>query len=80
MNCFDCAARGNAVTAVAVCVGCGAAVCADHAHLTPRWLTRTAAINRTLVVPTPARALRCGVCEHAYDMATHPATSASVRP
>ena len=41
MNCFDCAARGQhtqAVAVCAVCAGCGAALCHDHAHVTARWL------------------------------------------
>ena len=73
MHCFDCAALGDATAAVAVCAGCGAAVCASHAHLTPRWLTTTMAINRVVAVEPPARTIRCTVCQAARDAI--PATS-----
>jgi hypothetical protein len=48
----------------------GAALCLDHAHVTPYWLTRTAVINRTLRVEPPTRAIRCGLCQQAHDAAT----------
>ena len=35
--------------------------------MSPRWLTRTMAINRTVVVETPARTIRCTVCQAARD-------------
>ncbi len=72
MNCFDCAARGQDTQAVAVCAGCGAAVCHDHAHVTARWLTRTMVINRVVTIEPPARTIRCGICQAARDAA--PAT------
>ena len=72
MNCFDCAALGHDVGAVAVCADCGAAVCHHHAHVTARWLTRTLIINRTVTVEPPARTIRCAVCQAARDAA--PAT------
>ena len=50
MKCFDCAGLRRNVDPVAVCIGCGAAVCPDHAHVMPYWLTRTAVINRTVTV------------------------------
>ena len=67
MNCFDCAAHGQAVHAVAVCADCGAAVCLDHSHVTARWLTRTMVINRVVAIEPPARTIRCGVCQAASD-------------
>jgi hypothetical protein len=73
MNCFDCAALGDVTTAVAVCADCGAAVCAAHAHVTPRWLTSTMVINRIVAVEPPARTIRCPVCQAARDAA--PSTS-----
>ena len=73
MNCFDCAAHGEVSTAVAICAGCGAGLCPDHAHVEPRWLTRSAVINRAVVVDPPARVVRCGVCTQAHDAAVHPA-------
>ena len=70
MKCFDCAALGHPADAVAVCAGCGAGVCHDHAHVAPRWLTRTAVINRTVAVEPPARIIHCGLCQQAADAAT----------
>ncbi len=67
MNCFDCASLGHPVDAVAVCADCGAAICHDHAHVAPHWLSRTAVINRTVRVEPPARMIRCGVCQLADD-------------
>ena len=67
MNCFDCAALGGHVGAVAVCADCGAAVCHDHAQVTARWLTRTMVINRVVPVEPPARTIRCTVCQAARD-------------
>ncbi len=69
MNCFDCAALGDQASAVAICADCGAGVCSRHAHVTARWLTRTAVINRTVTIEPPARAIRCGVCQDARDAA-----------
>ena len=69
MNCFDCAALGDHAAAVAVCADCGAAVCHDHAHVTPHWLTRTMPINRVVAVEPPARTIRCAVCQAACDSA-----------
>ena len=70
MNCFDCASSGYSTDAVAVCADCGAAIRHDHVHVSPRWLTRTAVLNRTVTVEPPARAIRCGVCEAAHDAAS----------
>jgi hypothetical protein len=70
MNCYDCAHEGRVGDAVAVCVGCGAAVCLDHSHTTAVWLTRTEPILRVVQVEPSARAVRCGVCTAAYTAAT----------
>jgi len=67
MNCFDCAIQDRSAQAVAVCTGCGAAVCLTHAHVTRRWLTTTMAINRTVSVQPPTRTLRCATCQAAHD-------------
>jgi len=67
MNCFDCASLGHSADAVAVCADCGAALCHEHAHVSPHWLTRTAVINRIVVVEPPARMIRCNVCQAAHD-------------
>ena len=69
MNCFDCSAIGDTAGAVAICADCGAAVCAAHAHVTPRWLTRTMVINRVVAVEPPARTIRCTVCQVSRDTA-----------
>jgi hypothetical protein len=65
MNCFDCAALGRHRPAVATCADCGAALCAAHACVTARWLTRTMPINRVVAVEPPARTIRCGLCQAA---------------
>ena len=70
MNCLDCAGMGRDVTAVAVCHGCGAGVCAVHARVVARWLTRTAVINRTVMVEPPARLVWCPVCDAAQQAAS----------
>ena len=69
MLCFDCASLGHSAEAVAICADCGAAICADHARISPHWLKRTAVINRTVSVEPPARLIRCGVCQTAHDHA-----------
>jgi ArsR family transcriptional regulator, arsenate/arsenite/antimonite-responsive transcriptional repressor len=69
VNCFDCAARGRAAEAVAICADCGAGVCLEHAQVTPRWLARTVPVNRTVPVEPPARTIRCGLCQQARDAA-----------
>ena len=77
VNCFDCAARGDQVPAVAVCADCGAAVCHDHAHVTARWLTRTAVINRIEAIePPPAPSVAACVRRRAPP----PQRSATRRP
>ncbi len=77
MNCFDCAALGDAIPAAAICAGCGAAVCAAHAHVTPRWLTCTMVFNRVVAVEPPARVIRCGVCQAAADAVPEASYAAS---
>ncbi len=69
MNCFDCTALGQPAAAVAICADCGAGVCSAHAHVTPRWLTTTMALNRVTAVEPPARTIRCTVCQAAHDAA-----------
>ncbi len=69
MNCFDCASRGRRAEAVAVCTGCGAGVCEEHAHVGARWLYTTAVINRLVRVEPPTRVILCGLCQQAHDAA-----------
>lgn len=80
MNCFDCAALGHDAEAVAVCADCGSGACPDHAHVTPRWLTRALPINRTERVEVPGRIIRCGLCQQAREAeAGRPARSVTRR-
>ncbi|WP_088288380.1 DUF2180 family protein [Kineosporia sp. A_224] len=72
MNCYECAARAMDAPAVAVCVDCGVALCIEHAEVTPRRLTRTGAMNRTVVVGPATRTVRCHLCRAAVDAATAP--------
>jgi hypothetical protein len=67
MNCFDCTLAGLTTPAVAVCHDCGAAVCLEHAFVRRHHLTRTATINRIIVVEPPARVLRCATCTAAIE-------------
>ena len=77
MNCFDCAALGDTAPAVAICADCGASVCAAHARVSPRWLTRTLPINRVVAVEPPARVIRCGICQAAAGAVPQPSYAAS---
>ena len=67
MNCLDCALTGVTSPAIAICCDCGAGVCGEHAVVRNHHLTRTATINRIIVVEPPARAVRCVVCTAARD-------------
>ena len=69
MNCLDCAGAGVAAEAVGTCHDCGSGVCAQHARVLPRWLTRIAVINRVERVEPPGRLLLCPVCEAARSAA-----------
>ena len=71
MDCFDCSTLGRSSDAGAVCADCGAGICPDHARVSPRWLTYTAVINRTVVVEPPARTIRCPACQAACDAAAN---------
>ena len=74
MNCFDCALTQVRTAAVAVCHDCGAGVCADHAVVRRRHLTRTVTINRIIEVEPPARLIRCPTCMTAHDAVLQAAT------
>ncbi len=77
MNCFDCAALGDTSPAVAICAGCGAAVCPAHAHVTARWLTRAMTLGRVVAVEPPARVIRCGICQAAAGAVPQPSYAVS---
>lgn len=72
MHCLDCDAIGQSASAVAVCMGCGAGVCADHAVVEARILTRIAVINRVEEVDVPARIVSCQICAAAAEAQSHP--------
>jgi hypothetical protein len=65
MNCYDCAAQAMTTPAVAICVDCGVALCLEHADVSARRLTRTAAVNRVIAVEPATRTIRCHLCEAA---------------
>lgn len=79
MNCFDCAALGEAADAVAVCTDCGAGACPEHARVTPRWLIRIVPINRRERVEVPGRIIRCGLCQQARDAEGSAAATSAAR-
>jgi hypothetical protein len=59
MNCLQCAIDAHvATTAVAVCTGCGAGVCTEHAHL----LTRAARPTGHIPASGATREIRCTAC------------------
>lgn len=69
MNCLDCMTESRVQAAVAVCTGCGAAVCRDHAKVREHTLTRTVPGGMGLMtVPTTpaARLVRCLQCDAAH--------------
>jgi hypothetical protein len=72
VNCYDCALRAMSTSAVAVCVDCGVAVCVEHAGVTPRRVTRTVAMNRTVAVGPVTRTVRCHPCQAAVDAVSGP--------
>ena len=64
MNCLDCATTTHIDrAAVGTCSDCGAAVCANHAVVRARHLTRTAVINRQVPIEPAARVFRCRICD-----------------
>ena len=72
MNCLDCTLAGATTPAVATCHSCGAAVCADHAVIQPRYLQRVVPLNRLIPIEPPARVIACEVCAAAQDAVQHP--------
>lgn len=66
MTCWDCAeGLGEQRAAAAVCARCGAAVCRKHAVQRPVQLTATFGLGGQMPVDTPARAIRCRICDAA---------------
>ena len=60
MNCFDCATRGQAESAVAVCVRCGAGVCVKCVQSHSRSLDQHATVGAATTGET--RTLLCAPC------------------
>ncbi|WP_024755170.1 DUF2180 family protein [Streptomyces exfoliatus] len=75
MNCYDCAQKGKTVPATAVCRHCGAAVCAEHAHVvTAEQITHNAGLGVSTLA-LPARRITCITCygaEHSGSPAASP--------
>ena len=72
MTCYDSALAVQSTPAVAVCLGCGVGLCMAHAIVEPRYLTRTAVINRVELVEPPARVVHCAICASAEQAQTRP--------
>ena len=74
MNCFDCAADAPSEMrpAIAACVHCGAALCAEHATVTVHHLTRVQPLNQIVAVEPPARRIYCPTCAAAIEAQAHP--------
>ena len=67
MNCLDCNNPTTHVAAVAVCQDCGAGVCADHAVIEPKYLTRLVGLGMPVTVEPPGRIIRCPTCADANN-------------
>lgn len=66
MNCLDCLdGEQLAAPAVAVCTGCGAAICRDHLVLSQRRRVRIGTMGRQEPVDPPTRTARCRLCQAA---------------
>lgn len=65
MNCFDCDANGLASPAVAVCNGCGAAMCSEHSMSSPRSVKRPNGLGQSSSGRT-ARQMHCAACAHEH--------------
>ncbi|MGW6413164.1 DUF2180 family protein [Streptomyces vinaceus] len=63
MKCYDCAQEDRNVTAVAVCVSCGAAVCMDHSQITTGTNSRLVGLAGPSSFGT--RRFTCVICEAA---------------
>jgi hypothetical protein len=68
MNCLDCNSPTAQVPAVAVCHDCGAGVCADHAVVEPKYLTRMVGLGMPVAVEPPGRIIRCPTCANADNV------------
>ncbi|MGI5347613.1 DUF2180 family protein [Streptomyces sp. CA-250714] len=61
MHCYDCSEEGTQTPAVAVCVDCGAGVCARHLHSEPEPVRRSTSPGQAWST-TEARRMVCVVC------------------
>ncbi len=62
MNCLVCAQGKTERPAVAVCHGCGAALCAEHLHWVTDQVTVTRPILQVVPVPVQQRHALCAAC------------------
>ena len=77
MNCLDCLDDEQlAAPAVAVCTGCGAAVCRTNLVLSQRRVVRIGAMGRQEPVDPPTRTARCRLCQ----AAEHGTTTLAAEP
>ncbi|MCW5976826.1 MAG: DUF2180 family protein [Bryobacteraceae bacterium] len=67
MICLDCANEGVEAVAVALRQSCYAGVCAKHAVVTDRLVTRIVPITKVVALPKPARQITCRVCWDALN-------------
>jgi hypothetical protein len=70
MICLDCLSDDRERHAVAVCTGCGAAVCRDHSRVREHTLTRTVVggmMFMTVPVVPATRLVRCLHCDIAHS-------------
>ena len=66
MICWDCLdGLGEQRAAAAVCERCGAAVCPEHSVQRAVRLTAAGLNGQVLDVDTPARVIRCRICDAA---------------
>jgi hypothetical protein len=68
MNCLDCSIQNLSSPAVAICVNCGAGVCAQHAQTLDRPVSHPASVGNWTSSQT--RAIACAAC--ATAVAVHP--------
>jgi hypothetical protein len=85
MHCFDCAARGDDVPAVAVCNSCGAGVCLTCSRTGRQAIRHDAAFMSAEVLVTETRTIACPSCsdalaEHHADRYRFTANSAGKQP
>ncbi|MER7895740.1 DUF2180 family protein [Streptomyces sp. NPDC003007] len=64
MQCYDCLAADRTTVAAAVCVSCGAGLCAEHVREENREVRQVVGMGKATHDP-PARRLLCAACSFA---------------